>query len=118
VARVENYVGGFRLGVRMALHKVATIHDPPPGGGRAVQVAGRSIAIFNVEGTIHAIDNDCTHDGAPLSEGAVEDGCVVCPWHGAQFDLTSGKALTPPAVEDVQSYRIVMSGEDILIEIE
>ena len=102
----------------MALHKVATIHDPPPGSARAVQVAGRSIALFNVEGTLHAIDNDCTHDGAPLSEGTVDDGCVVCPWHGAQFDLSSGKALTPPAVEDVHSYKILMAGEDILIEIE
>ena len=118
LARVENYVGRLRLEVRMALHKVATIHDPPPDSARAVQVAGRSIALFNVGGTIHAIDNDCTHDGAPLSEGTVDDGCVVCPWHGAQFDLSSGKALTPPAVEDVHSYKILVAGEDILIEIE
>jgi 3-phenylpropionate/trans-cinnamate dioxygenase ferredoxin subunit len=101
----------------MALLKVATANDLPPGSARAIEVEGRSIGIFNVEGTIHAIDNVCTHDGAPLNEGVVEDGCVVCPWHGAQFDLTSGKAMTPPAIEDVNSYKVMVSGEDIFIEI-
>jgi nitrite reductase/ring-hydroxylating ferredoxin subunit len=101
----------------MPLHKVATNEDLPPGCARAVEVAGRSIAIFNVRGTIHAIDNDCTHDGGPLSEGVVSDTCVICPWHGAEFDLRTGKVLTPPAVEDVQSYRVVRSGDEISIEI-
>ncbi len=80
----------------MALHKVATTGDFPPGSARAIEVAGRSVALFNVEGTIHAIDNDCTHDGGPLSEGVVSDGCVVCPWHGAEFDLGTGKAALRP----------------------
>ncbi len=101
----------------MSLHKVATTKDLPPGGARQVDVEGRSIAVFNVRGTIHAIDNDCTHDGGPLSEGVVSDTCVICPWHGAEFDLRTGKALTPPAVEDVQSYRVVLSGDEISIEI-
>ena len=73
--------------------------------------------MFNVGGAIHVIDNDCTHDGGPLSEGVVSDTCVICPWHGAEFDLRTGKALTPPAVEDVRSYAVVVSGEDISIEI-
>jgi 3-phenylpropionate/trans-cinnamate dioxygenase ferredoxin subunit len=102
----------------MALHRVATTADFPPGSARAIEIAGRSVAMFNVEGKIHAIDNDCTHDGGPLSEGVVSDGCVVCPWHGAEFDLSTGKALTPPAVEDVRSYRVVVSGDDISIEID
>jgi nitrite reductase/ring-hydroxylating ferredoxin subunit len=102
----------------MALYKVATSGDIPPGSALAIEVAGRSVAMFNVEGVIHAIDNDCTHDGGPLSEGVVSDGCVVCPWHGAEFDLASGKALTPPAVEDVRSYKVFVSGDDISLEID
>jgi nitrite reductase/ring-hydroxylating ferredoxin subunit len=74
--------------------------------------------VFNVEGTIHAIDNDCTHDGGPLSEGVVNEGCVVCPWHGAEFDLVTGKALTPPAVEDVRCYKVLLSGGDISLELD
>ena len=102
----------------MALHRVATTKDFPPGSAREIRVAGRSIAVFNVEGTIHAIGNECTHDGGPLSEGVVSDACVICPWHGAEFDLRTGKALTPPAVEDVRSYRVVVSGDEISLEID
>jgi len=102
----------------MALHKVTTTKDLPPGSACEFEVAGRSIAVFNVEGTIHAIDNECTHDGGPLSEGVVSDACVICPWHGAEFDLRTGKALTPPAVEDVRSYRVVMTGDEISLDIE
>jgi 3-phenylpropionate/trans-cinnamate dioxygenase ferredoxin component len=102
----------------MALYKVATAKDLLPGSACAVEVAGRTIGMFNVEGTIYAIDNVCTHEGAPLSEGVVNDGCVVCPWHAAEFDLSTGQALTPPAVEDVQSYKVVVSGDDISVEIE
>jgi 3-phenylpropionate/trans-cinnamate dioxygenase ferredoxin component len=102
----------------MALHAVATMKDLPPGMACAVEVAGRSIGLFNVDGVIYAIDNICTHDNAPLSEGAVVDGCVVCPWHGAQFDLATGQALTPPAFEDVRSYEVVVSGGDVSVEID
>ena len=102
----------------MAVHKVATIQDLPPGSVRTVGIAGRSIAIFNVDGTFYAIDNDCTHDGAPLSEGVVVDGCVVCPWHAAEFDLATGKALTPPAVQDVRCYKVSLSSEAVCLEIE
>lgn len=102
----------------MAVHKVATTRDLPPGAARAIEVAGRSIAIFNVEGVVHAIDNDCTHDGGPLSEGVVRDGCVVCPWHAAEFDLVTGKALTPPAVEDVRCYKVSIFGDEVFLEID
>jgi nitrite reductase/ring-hydroxylating ferredoxin subunit len=102
----------------MSLHAVATTKDIPPGGAHAVEVAGRSIGLFNVDGVIYAIDNICTHDNAPLSEGVVSDGCVVCPWHGAQFDLATGQVLTPPAVEDVRSYEVVVSGDNVCVEID
>jgi nitrite reductase/ring-hydroxylating ferredoxin subunit len=101
----------------MSLHRVATTKDLPPGAALAVEVAGKSIALFNVDGDFYAIDNTCTHDGGPLSEGVVNEGCVVCPWHGAEFDLITGKAVTPPAVEDVSSYKVVVSGSDICLDI-
>ena len=102
----------------MALHRVATTNDLPPGSARVVEVAGKAIGLFNVDGVIYAIDNVCTHDSAPLSEGVVSDGCIVCPWHGAQFDLATGQAMTPPAVEDVNTYEVVLSGEDICLQID
>ena len=80
----------------MALHKVATTKDFPPGSARETRVAGRSIAVFSVKGTIHAIDNECTHDGGPLSEGVVSDACVTCPWHGSEFKVCTGSVLRGP----------------------
>jgi nitrite reductase/ring-hydroxylating ferredoxin subunit len=102
----------------MPVHQVASTSELPPGSALAVQVAGRTIGLFNVDGVIYAIDNICTHDNAPLSEGVVNEGCVVCPWHGAQFDLATGQAMTPPAVEGVRTYEVLVSGEDIFVEID
>jgi nitrite reductase/ring-hydroxylating ferredoxin subunit len=102
----------------MPIHRVASTNELPPGSARAVEVAGRTIGLFNVDGVIYAIDNVCTHDNAPLSEGVVTEGCVVCPWHGAQFDLATGQAMTPPAVEDVRSYEVFVSGDNVSVEID
>ena len=63
----------------MPVHRVAFTKELPPGSALAVEVAGRTIGLFNVDGAIYAIDNICTHDNAPLTEGVVTDGCVVCP---------------------------------------
>jgi nitrite reductase/ring-hydroxylating ferredoxin subunit len=101
----------------MASYRVTTVAEIPPGKARMFEVGGRRIAVFHVDGAFYAIDDECTHEGGPLSEGAVSDGCVTCPWHGAEFDLRTGQVLTPPAVEDVQSYKVTVSGEDVFVEI-
>jgi len=81
--------------------KVARTGEIAAGEGKAVEVGGKKIAVFNVEGRFYAIDDTCTHRGGPLSEGMVEDAKVTCPWHGAIFDLSSGKVLGAPAPRDV-----------------
>jgi len=81
-----------------------------PGQGKQLVLDGRKIAIFNVNGQYHAVDDVCTHDEASLSEGAAyAEGCrcvVECPWHGSRFDLASGAALTLPAVRPVKAYPV------------
>ncbi len=62
------------------------------GEGAVVEVDGRSIAIFNVDGTFHAIDNTCKHMGGPLGEGELDGDVVTCPWHGWEFNVTSGQS--------------------------
>ena len=89
----------------------------PQGEAKLVELEGHSIALFNIEGTYYAIDNICTHSGAPLVEGFVEGTQVECPWHGAQFDCRTGQVLTPPAVENVASYKVRVNGSDVEIEI-
>jgi len=97
--------------------KVAQVSDVPPGQGKAVEAGGVSIALFNVEGTFYAIGNTCTHAGGPLGEGILEGDQVECPWHGARFDVKSGSALTPPAFEKVNAYKVRVNGSDVEVEI-
>jgi nitrite reductase/ring-hydroxylating ferredoxin subunit len=97
--------------------KVATLDEIPPGRARLIEVNGHEIAVFNLDGTIHAIDNSCTHVGGPLCEGEISGSDVTCPWHGAVFDITTGRAVGPPAFEAVNRYQVRVEGSEVLIEI-
>ena len=99
------------------LVKVADTKDLTPGKADAYDVEGNRIAVFNVGGAFYAIDNTCTHAGVPLCHGYVEDCKVTCPAHEAVFDLKTGAALAPPAFEDVKTYKVVIEGSDIKIEL-
>ena len=99
------------------LLKIGTVSEILPGTCRHVEVAGRDVAVFNVEGTIYAIGGICTHKGGPLGEGELEGAVVTCPWHGAEFDVTTGQVLGPPASQGVPTYTVVIEGEDISVEI-
>lgn len=97
--------------------KAAKSQDVPVGTGKLVIVDDRLIALFNIDGVFYAIDDACPHQGAPLSDGRVE-GCVaICPWHGAEFDVTTGKLLGGPGVRDVQAYPVTTKEDDVLIEV-
>jgi nitrite reductase (NADH) small subunit len=100
-----------------AFVKVAKTGDVAPGQGRMVEVSGKKIALFNVEGTYHAIDDTCTHRGGPLSEGELRGKEVTCPWHGAVYDVTTGAVLGPPAPKGVSRYNVRVSGENIEVEV-
>ena len=101
----------------MPLVKVATIDEILPGQAKLVEVDGNEIAIFNLAGSFHAIDNSCTHVGGPLCEGEIAGSEVICPWHGAVFDVTTGRAVGPPAIEPLNRYRVHMEGADIYLDI-
>ncbi len=77
---------------------VAREGDIAPGSARQVTVDGRWVALFNVDGVYHAVDNLCLHRGGPLCEGSVKGNVVTCPWHGWQFDVTSGALMQDPTV--------------------
>jgi len=97
--------------------KVATLDTIPPGNATTCDVQGTCVALFNVEGTIHAIDDECPHAGASLSAGGVKDGKIGCPWHTAEFDLKTGAVLCPPARGDVRVYKVHVEGTDIFLEL-
>lgn len=98
--------------------KVAQTSDLSPGIGKVVQADGRSIALFNVEGTFYAIDNTCTHRGGPLGDGDLSGDTVECPWHGAHFNVKTGAVIGPPARIGVRSYPVKLEGNDVLVEVD
>ncbi len=80
---------------------VAEEKDIPPGTFKCVDVDDVMVAVFNLDGEFHAIENVCTHEYAELTDGEVIGNEIVCPLHGAHFDIRTGEALTPPAYEPV-----------------
>lgn len=78
----------------------------PPGTYKVVEVDDADIAVFNIDGQYYAIEDVCTHDGAPLTGGGIEGCEVICPRHGARFCLKTGDALTPPAYEPVSVFPV------------
>jgi nitrite reductase (NADH) small subunit len=100
------------------LVKVAETKDIAPGTGKVVQAEGRSLALFNVAGTFHAIDNTCTHESGPLGEGALVGEVVTCPWHSTEFNVRTGEALGPLTEEGVRSYPVQVQGNDVLVELD
>lgn len=95
----------------------ARVGDIAHGEAMLVEAEGREIALFNLGGEYYALDNECTHVGGPLCEGDIDGETVVCPWHGAEFDVKTGKVLAPPAEEDVKSYRVIVDGDKIMVEL-
>jgi nitrite reductase/ring-hydroxylating ferredoxin subunit len=101
----------------MAFTKVATVQEVPPGKAKQATVNGRTIAVFNVGGTFHAIDDTCPHRGGPLWEGELIGNEVTCPWHGARFDVTRGAHLSPPARSDVACYKVQVVGDEVQVDL-
>ena len=96
------------------LTKAAKVGEIPSGLGKKVEINGRDIALFNIDGQFFAIDDMCPHRGGSLSEGSCDDKVVACPWHGWQFDVTNGSCLTSPSAQQ-QTYEVKVEGNDILI---
>ena len=96
--------------------KVASLSELPVGTGKAVEVSGKSIALFNVNGKVYAMDNTCLHQGGPLGEGMLEDDVVTCPWHMWQYNVRTGENLEDSMLK-VETYPVRVAGDDIEVEI-
>ncbi len=98
--------------------KVAACAEVPPGGKKLLDLDGRAIAVFNVDGSYYAIDDICTHDGGPLAEGELEGAEIRCPRHGARFDVRTGRPLCFPAIEPVETHAVEVRGDDLYVALE
>src|ERR1700694_2776669 len=99
----------------MAFVKVAKVSDVAPGTIREVQWEGKTVALANVEGKFHAINNTCLHRGGPLGQGPLDGKVVTCPWHGWQYDVTSGRGVENQTVK-LDCYEVEVRGEEIFVK--
>ena len=86
--------------------EIAPLADLPPGERLFVELDGRQIVLFNIAGQVFAIGDVCTHDNGPLGDGELEGHEVICPRHGARFDVRTGQALLLPAAVDIPAYPV------------
>ncbi len=100
----------------MARLSLGKIGDIPVGEGRVVDAGGKTLALFNVGGTYHAIDNTCSHRGGPLGEGDLDGTIVACPWHGWRWDVATGANANNPAVS-VACFPITVEQGEIFVEL-
>jgi nitrite reductase/ring-hydroxylating ferredoxin subunit len=99
--------------------KVANISDVPVGQAVIVEVSGRSIALFNVNGQFYALDNVCAHRGGPLGEGFVDRNnmTVQCPWHGWIYSLATG-ASPIDSMARVEKFDVIVEGDEVRVSLE
>ena len=95
---------------------VGKVSELAAGSGIVVDVNGKAVAVFNVGGTIYAIDNTCRHKGGPLGEGSLEGNVVTCPWHMWEYDVCTGQSLTNTSVK-VDTYPVQVEGDEIKIAV-
>ena len=103
----------------MAYLEVGRAEELPPGSVKIVHAGEISVGVYNLGGQFYAIEDRCSHDDGPLCEGEFdpETGVVICPRHGANFDIRSGRALTLPAYEPVSVYPVKVVGGMVRVEL-
>jgi len=100
----------------MAFVRAVKKEEVPPGTVRELQLDGKVIALANVGGKLYAINNVCLHRGGPLAQGELVGQLLTCPWHGWQYDVTTGKVTMNPAV-GVETYQVETRGDDVYVDV-
>ncbi len=98
--------------------RAAARSDLAEGEVIGVEVAGRSIALYDADGNLFATENICTHAYACLSDGWLDGEVIECPLHAARFDIRSGKVLDPPATEDLKTYPVRIVDDEIQVRLD
>lgn len=96
----------------------AALADVPEGDVVAVQVAGKEIALYEVEGEVFATDNFCTHGHARMSDGFLEGREIECPLHQGRFDVCTGQALCAPLTENIKTYAVRIENMRVMLKLD
>ncbi len=96
---------------------VAKINEVPNFGKKVVFVSGREILLVNIKGVIHACENECPHQGSPLTAAVVKEGTISCPRHGYRFNLSDGRCGDHPDFT-LRIFPVRLEGDDILVDLD
>jgi len=96
--------------------KIANTTDVAPGKVRSIEVAGKRLALCNVDGQFYLIDDVCTHDGGPLDQGELFGYEIECPRHGARFDVRTGRVRRLPAILPIRTYPVTVQDDEVLVD--
>jgi 3-phenylpropionate/trans-cinnamate dioxygenase ferredoxin subunit len=91
--------------------------DLPNGERLFIEIGEKPIVVFNIAGQYFAIGDVCTHDDGPLGDGDLEDYNIVCPRHGGEFDVRTGKVMAMPAVVDIPAYPVKVENGNLFVGI-
>ncbi|MBV9829898.1 MAG: non-heme iron oxygenase ferredoxin subunit [Alphaproteobacteria bacterium] len=98
--------------------RVAARGDLGDGDVLGVVAGGHDIALYEMDGTVYATDDICSHAYAKLSDGWLDHGEIECPLHAGRFDVKTGKATAPPCIDSVRVYTVRVSGDDIEVKLD
>lgn len=107
----------INLGDYMTMTKVCNKNDVKNGSMKSFSVNGKKVLISNIDDKFYCIDSTCNHRGAPLQDGELDGKNITCPWHGAQFDACSGKAMGPPATGPLNNYKTEVKGTEVWVDV-
>jgi nitrite reductase/ring-hydroxylating ferredoxin subunit len=96
--------------------KVCPVAELSPGSAKTVMAGSEEVVVFNVGGSYHAMANACPHRGAPLCDGRLDGAVVTCPWHGWQFDVTTGELIMNPQTKQ-KTYAVHVEGHDLFVDL-
>jgi nitrite reductase/ring-hydroxylating ferredoxin subunit len=98
--------------------RVASVGECPPGNLLGVEAGRERVVLANVDGDVYALLDRCSHQDYPLSDGELLGTKLECLYHGARFDVVTGRAVQLPAIRPVRSFPVEVRGEDVYVDVE
>ncbi len=99
----------------LEFHYVCDRSELTPNTPKSFEVDQRFVVLVDLGAEVYCIEDMCTHDGGTLADGELDGQCLVCPRHGAKFDVKNGKAMCMPATEDTPSHPVRLEGDKVFV---
>jgi nitrite reductase/ring-hydroxylating ferredoxin subunit len=98
--------------------RVAALSELPDGAAYPITLDDTRLALYRIDGAVHAVDDVCTHEYVRLSDGTLTGRVIECPLHRARFDVVSGRCLARPAERDLETYAVRVDGDAVFVSLD